>query len=82
MNGWLIVVAGGALAILLAAARTYGPQHISTPTEYPRHAPHPNVDPMNGVEPDGLCHCDPQPDSSPIGECPACHRLDPRKAYA
>lgn len=31
---------------------------------------------------DGLCHCDPQPDSSPIGECPRCRRLDARKALA
>jgi hypothetical protein len=28
---------------------------------------------------DGLCHCDPQPDTTAIGECPHCHRLDPHK---
>ena len=31
---------------------------------------------------DGICHCDPQPESSPIGECPTCRRLDVRKAFA
>lgn len=34
------------------------------------------------VDLDGLCHCEPQPESSPIGECPRCKRLDARKAFA
>ena len=30
---------------------------------------------------DGLCHCDPQPDSDNVGMCPRCKRLDVRKAF-
>lgn len=32
-------------------------------------------------EPDGICHCDNPPLSSPIGECPRCHRLDLAKSF-
>lgn len=82
MNGPLIFIFGGAAAILLAAARSHDPRHISSPTTVAQTGTNHGFDPMRGVEPDGICHCDPQPDSSPIGECPNCHRLDPRKAYA
>lgn len=33
-------------------------------------------------DPDGVCHCDPQPESDAIGECPRCRRLDIRKSRA
>jgi hypothetical protein len=56
------------------------PHHISTPTLYPAHTNNPLRRPLYGVEPDGICHCNPQPESSPVGECPRCHRLDARKA--
>lgn len=26
----------------------------------------------------GVCCCDPQPESSPVGECPDCRKLDRR----
>lgn len=29
---------------------------------------------------DGLCHCDPTPEPSAIGECPTCKRLNPQHA--
>lgn len=35
---------------------------------------------ISNFDRDGICHCDPQPDSSPWGECPQCHRLDARTA--
>lgn len=81
MNGPLLFIAGGAAAILLAAARSHDPRHISSAT-LPQHTSQGINHPMLGVEPDGICHCDPQPESSALGECPQCHRLDPRKAYA
>jgi hypothetical protein len=33
------------------------------------------------ADPDGLCHCAPQPESDDIGMCPRCKRLDGRKAF-
>lgn len=78
----LLFVAVLALCVLLWAAATHGPRHISSPTRYPAHTNNPNTSPRYGVEPDGLCVCDPRPESSAIGECPDCHRLDPGKAYA
>lgn len=54
------------------------PEHISTAwTESLQGARHGSV-----REPDGICHCDPQPENSAIGECPRCRRLDIRKALA
>jgi hypothetical protein len=53
-------------------------QHISTVPLKGHHSSY-----MTGersVEPHGLCRCAPQPDSSPFGECPRCHRLDGRKS--
>lgn len=78
----LLFVAVLALCVLLWAAATDGPRHISSPTRYPTHTNNTNTRPSFGVEPHGLCICDPRPPSSPIGECPDCHRLDPGKAYA
>lgn len=52
-------------------------QHISTIETY---STDPYAEPI--YQPDGICHCDPQPDSSPVGECPRCRRLDLRKAFA
>jgi hypothetical protein len=50
--------------------------HISTiPVE-----PYPGAARLEEPEPDGLCHCDPQPDSDGVGMCPQCLRLDYRKA--
>lgn len=81
----VLFVAVLALCVLLWAAATHGPRHISSPT-LPQHigtsGSHVRLDPTRGVEPHGLCVCDPRPQSSPIGECPSCHRLDPGKAYA
>lgn len=54
------------------------PEHISTAwTESVQGANHGSV-----REPDGICHCDPQPASDDIGMCPRCKRLDVRKAFA
>lgn len=58
------------------------PQHISAATLYPDHTNNANVDDSCGSEPDGICHCDPQPDSDGLGMCPKCHRLDFRKSFA
>ncbi len=52
------------------------PGHISTVPAVPYQGCW-TVEP----EPDGICHCTPQPESSAIGECPRCHRLDARKAF-
>ena len=55
--------------------------HISSPTTH-RHTNSPVFFDDTGADPDGICHCEPQPESSAIGECQRCHRLDIRKAFA
>ncbi len=53
------------------------PAHISTvPTD--AHTGGKGTGAMS-CEPHGLCVCSPRPESSPVGECPSCHRLDPAK---
>ena len=59
-------------------SRTIDPRHISLPADRSQLGG-PAVD-LSSCEPDGICHCDPQPESGGLGECPRCHRLDLRKA--
>jgi hypothetical protein len=51
--------------------------HISTVPIYP-HGSNGNTEPV--YELDGLCHCAQQGESSPIGMCRRCFRLDRAKA--
>lgn len=76
----IYLVALAALVILVWAAVKHQPTHISKPAA--RDQLGRDMRPDSGVEPHGLCVCDPRPPSSPIGMCPQCRRLDPGKAYA
>lgn len=56
------------------------PCHISAPADLSQLGDRRRGDASR--ESDGICHCAPAPESSAVGECPRCHRLDIRKAFA